>query len=183
MFPLQDTIPSRSVPLVTWTIIFINTIAFFYELLIPADELERFVSLVGFVPARFADDAGAAWTLVTCMFLHGGWAHFIGNMWMLYLFGDNVEDRMGPVRYLIFYLLCGMGAGLAHYVTNPMSTIPCIGASGAIAGVLGAYFKLFPTSQVITLVLISGRCFSRFLPCFSSAFGSLASCGAERWRW
>ena len=154
MFPLQDTIPSRSVPWVTWTIIFINTIAFFYELLIPADELERFVSLVGFVPARFADDAGAAWTLVTCMFLHGGWAHFIGNMWMLYLFGDNVEDRMGPVRYLIFYLLCGIGAGVAHYVANPMSTIPCIGASGAIAGVLGAYFKLFPTARVITLVLI-----------------------------
>ena len=76
MFPLQDTIPSRSVPLVTWTIIFINTIAFFYELSIPADELERFVSLVGFVPARFADDAGAAWTLVTCMFLHGGYHEY-----------------------------------------------------------------------------------------------------------
>jgi membrane associated rhomboid family serine protease len=154
MFPLQDTIPSRTVPLVTWTIILINTIAFFYELSIPADELERFVSLVGFVPARLAVDSSAAWTLLTCMFLHGGWAHFVGNMWMLYLFGDNVEDRMGPVRYLIFYLLCGIGAGLAHYFTNSTSTIPTIGASGAIAGVLGAYFKLFPTARVITLVLL-----------------------------
>ena len=154
MFPLQDTIPARGVPLVTWTIILINTVAFFFELSVPPVELERFVSLVGFVPAHFANDPGNAWTLITCMFLHGSWAHFISNMWMLYLFGDNVEDRMGPARYLIFYLLCGIGAGLAHYLANSTSTIPTIGASGAIAGVLGAYFKLFPTANVITLVLI-----------------------------
>jgi hypothetical protein len=117
--------------------------------------------LVGFVPARFAvDPAGAFSTLITCMFLHGGWAHFIGNMWMLYLFGDNVEERMGAVRYLIFYFLCGIGAGLAHYFMNPTSELPSLGASGAIAGVLGAYFRLFPTARVITLVLLV------FLPLF-----------------
>jgi membrane associated rhomboid family serine protease len=155
MFPLQDTIPSRGVPLVTWTIILINALAFFYELSLPPDELQRFVFLIGFVPARFAVDPAAAFpTLITCIFLHGGWAHFIGNMWMLYLFGDNVEERMGPVRYLIFYLLCGVGAGLAHYFMYPTSEIPSLGASGAIAGVLGAYFRLFPTSRVITLILI-----------------------------
>jgi membrane associated rhomboid family serine protease len=161
MFPLQDTIPSRGVPLVTWTIILINALAFFYELSLPPDELQRFIFLIGFVPARFAvDPAGAFSTLITCMFLHGGWAHFIGNMWMLYLFGDNVEERMGAVRYLIFYLLCGVGAGLAHYFMNPTSELPSLGASGAIAGVLGAYFRLFPTARVITLVLLV------FLPLF-----------------
>jgi membrane associated rhomboid family serine protease len=154
MFPLQDTIPSRGVPLVTWTIILINALAFFYELSLPPDELQRFVFFIGFVPARFAVDPAAFPTLITCMFLHGGWAHFIGNMWMLYLFGDNVEERMGAIRYLIFYLLCGIGAGLAHYFMNPASELPSLGASGAIAGVLGAYFRLFPTARVITLVLI-----------------------------
>jgi membrane associated rhomboid family serine protease len=86
------------------------------------------------------------------MFLHGGWMHFLGNMWTLYLFGDNVEDRMGPVRYLVFYLLSGLAAGLTHYLTDPGGTVPTIGASGAIAGVLGAYCLLFPLARVITLV-------------------------------
>jgi membrane associated rhomboid family serine protease len=84
--------------------------------------------------------------------LHGGWLHLIGNMWVLYLFGDNVEDRMGPARYLAFYLLCGLAASLTHYAINPGSTVPTIGASGAISGVLGAYLLLFPTARVITLV-------------------------------
>jgi membrane associated rhomboid family serine protease len=86
------------------------------------------------------------------MFLHGGWLHLIGNMWVLYLFGDNVEDRMGPARYLAFYLLCGLAASLTHYAINPGSTVPTLGASGAISGVLGAYLLLFPTARVITLV-------------------------------
>jgi membrane associated rhomboid family serine protease len=88
------------------------------------------------------------------MFLHGGWMHVIANMWTLYLFGDAVEDRMGPVRYLIFYLLCGLAAGLTHFLTNPTSPVPCIGASGAIAGVLGAYLVLFPTARILTLIPI-----------------------------
>jgi membrane associated rhomboid family serine protease len=154
MFPLQDTVQSRSVPIVTWIIILLNGVAFLYELALPVDQLERFLFLVGMVPARIGDDPSSYWTMLTSMFLHGGWVHFIGNMWMLYLFGDNVEDRMGPVRYLLFYLLCGLAAGMTHYLTNPTSPIPTIGASGAIAGVLGAYFLLFPAARVLTLVVI-----------------------------
>jgi len=97
-------------------------------------------------------DPEAYVTLLTCMFLHGGWMHIIGNMWFLYLFGDNVEDRMGPARFLIFYLLCGVAASLTHLVVSPMSTMPTVGASGAISGVLGAYLVLFPTARIITLV-------------------------------
>jgi membrane associated rhomboid family serine protease len=104
------------------------------------------------VPARLGADPDAYWTVLTCMFLHGGWMHFIGNMWVLFLFGDAVEDRMGPARYLVFYLLCGLAAGLTHYLTNPTSPVPTVGASGAIAGVMGAYFVLFPTARVITLI-------------------------------
>jgi membrane associated rhomboid family serine protease len=94
------------------------------------------------------------WPFVTCMFLHGGWAHIIGNMWSLWIFGDNVEDRMGSIRFLFFYLLTGLAAGLTHYLTNADSVVPTVGASGAIAGVLGAYFVLFPRSQIIVLVPI-----------------------------
>ena len=94
------------------------------------------------------------------MFLHGGWMHIIGNMWTLWIFGDNVEDRMGPLRFVCFYLLCGLAAGLVHWFTNPDSTLPTVGASGAIAGVLGAYFFLFPYARVIVLIPVL------FLPFF-----------------
>jgi membrane associated rhomboid family serine protease len=119
---------------------------------LPPQQLEYLLAMLGMVPARLEADPAAYSTLFTCMFLHGGWMHFIGNMWMLYLFGDNVEDRMGSARYLIFYLLCGLAASVTHCVINPGSEVPTIGASGAIAGVLGAYFVLFPTARVITLV-------------------------------
>ncbi len=154
MIPIQDTVQSRSVPLVTWGLIILNSLVFFYELSLPPEQLERLIAMLGLVPARLKYDADAWWTLLTCMFLHGGWIHIIGNMWMLYLFGDNVEDRMGPGRYLIFYLLCGLAASLTHLAINPNSGVPTIGASGAIAGVLGAYFVLFPTAQIITLIPI-----------------------------
>src|SRR6266850_6352990 len=154
MFPLQDTVQSRSVPVVTWTIILLNGLAFLYELSLPSDELEAFLTLLGMVPARLANDPSAFWTLITCMFLHGGWMHFIGNMWTLYLFGDGVEDRMGPVQYLVFYLLCGVAASVTHLLTNATSTVPTIGASGAIAGVLGAYDVLFPTARITTIIPI-----------------------------
>jgi membrane associated rhomboid family serine protease len=154
MFPLKDTVQSRGVPVMTWGIILLNALVFLYELSLPPEQLERLIAALGMVPARLGYEPEAYWTLLTCMFLHGGWMHFIGNMWMLYLFGDNVEDRMGPGRYLAFYLLCGLAAGLTHYVTNLGSPVPSIGASGAIAGVLGAYFLLFPTARVITLVIL-----------------------------
>ena len=149
MIPIQDNVPSRNVPLVTWGLILLNGLVFLQELALPPEHLERLIALLGMVPARLDHDPAAWWTLLTCMFLHGGWLHFIGNMWTLFLFGDNVEDRMGPVRFLIFYLVCGLAAGLAHAFTNPSSAIPTI---GAIAGVLGAYFLLFPTARVITLI-------------------------------
>ena len=152
MIQIQDSVPSRSVPLATWGLILLNGLVFFQELALPPESLEQLTALLGMVPARLGHDPEAWWTLLTCMFLHGGWMHFIGNMWTLYLFGDNVEDRMGSVRFLVFYLLCGVAAGLTHALTVPDSTIPTIGASGAIAGVLGAYFLLFPTARVITLV-------------------------------
>jgi membrane associated rhomboid family serine protease len=152
MIPIQDTVQSRSVPLVTWGIILLNGLVFLYELSLPPERLEALIGVLGMVPARLGDDPDSWWTLLTCMFLHGGWTHFIGNMWVLYLFGDSVEDRMGPVRYLAFYLLCGLAAGLTHYFTNLGSTVPSLGASGAIAGVMGAYFVMFPTARVLTLV-------------------------------
>lgn len=154
MFPLQDTVQARSFPLITWTIILINGLVFLVELSLTPSQLERFVSILGMIPARLGESPEAYITVLTSMFLHGGWTHFIGNMWMLYLFGDNVEDRMGPARYLIFYLSCGLSAWAFQYLSAPDSTIPSIGASGAIAGVLGAYFLLFPTARVITLILI-----------------------------
>jgi membrane associated rhomboid family serine protease len=94
------------------------------------------------------------WPFLTCMFLHGGWAHILGNMWSLWIFGDNVEDVMGPWRFLAFYLLTGVAAGLTHYFLNAHSAVPTVGASGAIAGVLGAYFILFPRAQIVVLVPI-----------------------------
>jgi len=160
MIPIQDTQPSRHVPVVTWLLIGLNSLAFFYELSLTPRELEVFLQLVGMVPARIASDPTALWTMLSSMFFHGGWMHFLGNMWTLYLFGDNVEDRLGPVHYLLFYLLCGLAAGWAQFAAQPDSPLPAIGASGAIAGVLGAYFVMFPTSTIIALVPIF------FLPLF-----------------
>jgi membrane associated rhomboid family serine protease len=131
------------------------------ELTLPQGALEQFFYLFGIVPARFVHPEWASlvgfplddyWPFLTSMFLHGGWLHVIGNMWTLWIFGDNVEDRMGPVRFLFFYLSCGLAAGLVQTLTSPDSTIPTVGASGAIAGVMGAYFFLFPRARIIVLV-------------------------------
>ncbi|GIW79304.1 MAG: rhomboid family intramembrane serine protease [Gemmatales bacterium] len=153
MIPIQDTIRSRDLPFVTWLLIFLNGLFFLQELALSPDHLRQLVEQLGLVPARLVSDPWSWWwTLITCMFLHGGWMHFVGNMWMLYLFGDNVEDRMGPVAYLFFYLLCGIAASLGQVAVSITSTIPTIGASGAISGVLGAYFVLFPRARILTLV-------------------------------
>jgi membrane associated rhomboid family serine protease len=154
MIPLQDTVQARNAPLATWGIILINSVVFIYELALPPDRLEALIATLGMIPARMGADSSSFSTLFTCMFLHGGWVHIIGNMWTLYIFGDNVEDRMGSLRYILFYLLCGLAAGITHLLTNPGSTVPTIGASGAIAGVLGAYLLLFPSARVITLIPI-----------------------------
>jgi len=153
MLPLRDTIRSRSFPLVNTGIILANILVFLFEVSL-GPEIGRFTRIFGVVPARFLAHTNLVQiiTLFTSMFLHGGWAHIISNMMALYIFGDNVEDRMGHLRYLVFYLLCGLIAGLVHIYFNPLSRVPTVGASGAISGVLGAYLVLFPTSRVITLV-------------------------------
>ena len=147
MIPLRDVIPSRTTPYITVTIIILNALAWFYELSLPRDVLPLFLQFYGVVPADFT-----ATTLVSSMFLHGSWSHVIGNMWYLWIFGDNVEDRVGHGRFILFYLFCGIAAGLGQIAMDPSSTLPTIGASGAIAGVMGAYFVLYPHSRVLTLV-------------------------------
>jgi len=148
MIPFRDTIPSATVPVVNYGIIAANVAVFLYEVSL-GRHLEAFVIAHGLVPRDFAFT-----NLVTSMFLHGSWFHLFGNMLYLYIFGDNVEDRLGHGRYLVVYLLCGMAAGAAQAVSDPDSRIPMVGASGAIAGVLGAYFLFFPTARVVTLVPI-----------------------------
>src|SRR5579862_3226326 len=147
MIPLRDIIPSRSTPYITITIITLNTVAWLFELTMPREYLSAFLYSYGVVPANFH-----ASTLITSMFLHGSWMHVIGNMWYLWIFGDNVEDRVGHGRFIVFYLLCGVAAALGQVAMDPTSTLPTIGASGAIAGVMGAYFVLYPQSRVLTLI-------------------------------
>ena len=147
MIPLRDVIPSRTTPYITVTIIVLNAVAWLFEIMLPHDALNEFLTIYGVVPAYFSYP-----TLITSMFLHGGWMHVIGNMWYLWIFGDNVEDRVGHGRFLIFYLLCGIAAALGQVMVDPHSTLPTIGASGAIAGVMGAYFVLYPRSRVLTLI-------------------------------
>jgi membrane associated rhomboid family serine protease len=147
MIPLRDVIPSRTVPYITVTIIVLNAVAWLVELSLPRDVLPVFLQVYGVVPADFH-----ASTLISSMFLHGSWSHVIGNMWYLWIFGDNIEDRLGHGRFIVFYLLCGITAALGQVVVDPDSTLPTIGASGAIAGVMGAYFVLYPHSRVLTLI-------------------------------
>ncbi len=147
MIPLRDVIPSRTTPYITVTIIVINAIAWLFELGLPRDALRLFLQVFGVIPAEFR-----APTLITSMFLHGSWSHVLGNMLYLWIFGDNVEDRLGHARFLVFYLLCGILAALGQMAIDPSSTVPMIGASGAIAGVMGAYFVLYPRSRVLTLI-------------------------------
>lgn len=149
MIPLRDSQPSHSTPLVTATLIGANVLIFFYQLSMDPYTLNHFVAAYGVVPARLELS-----TLLTSMFLHGGWLHLIGNMWFLWIYGDNVEDILGPAKYLLFYLTCGVAAGLVHVITNLDSRVPTIGASGAIAGVMGAYMVKFPHSRIVTLVPI-----------------------------
>ncbi len=163
MIPIQDIVPRKNFPLVTVGLIVVNVAVFFVELSLPPAVLQKLTFHLGIVPLRYTDPAWAAQhsypllpyvAFFTAMFLHGGWVHLIGNMWTLWIFGDNVEDRMGPFRFLVFYLLCGLAASLVHIWMHPHSSVPVIGASGAISGVLGAYYGLFPLARVIVMVPI-----------------------------
>jgi membrane associated rhomboid family serine protease len=149
MFPISDVIPSRTTPVVTVSLIIINSLVFLYQVTLPDRLLEEFVAQYALIPAWFS------WgSVLTSMFLHGGWMHIIGNMLYLWIFGDNVEDRLGHVRFLLFYLASGCAAAVLQVMINPLSTVPMLGASGAIAGVMGAYFVIYPESRVLTAVFI-----------------------------
>src|SRR3972149_3100891 len=153
MFPLYDTVRSHRFPAINLILIVINALAFLYEIQMNPSALKEFIFEWGLIPARLLSDPSTAWsTVFTSMFLHGGWFHIINNMLVLFVFGDNVEARMGGIRYLIFYLLCGVAAVLLQTYVLPSSDVPMIGASGAVAGVLGAYLILFPHSRIASLV-------------------------------
>lgn len=173
MFPLRDENPVVRPPVITVTIIVLNTLAWIllqgwgHESflirsicqygLIPAELLNKLPpgAVVPLGPQASCTLGDSAWfTVLTSMFMHGGWFHIIGNMWFLWVFGDNVEDAMGPFRFVVFYLLCGLAAAAAQIMTNPASAIPMVGASGAIGGVMGAYARLYPKAHVHTLVIL-----------------------------
>jgi membrane associated rhomboid family serine protease len=167
MIPYRDTIPCRYTPWVTWALIATNTLAFLYSQWLSPRALQVLLHFYGLVPARFTYPewaeavgfpSGDYTPFLTSMFLHGSGFHLVGNMWLLWIFGDNIEDRMGRIRFLFFYLLCGVVAGLLHVYFSPQSTVPTVGASGAIAGIMGAYFFLYPYARVVIWVF--------FLPLF-----------------
>ena len=155
MIPLRDTIPSSTVPFVTYLLIAANVSVAFYQTSLGSAAVEPFVYTYGLVPRLFVTGHGHGLaSLVTSMFLHGNWVHLIGNMLYLHIFGDNVEDRLGHARFLAMYLVTGLIAGIAQIVVDPHSPLPIVGASGAIAGVTGAYFIFFPRARIVTLVPI-----------------------------
>ncbi|RJX26113.1 MAG: rhomboid family intramembrane serine protease [Dethiobacter sp.] len=155
MIPLRDSIRPQKYPYVNILLIFLNIAIFIYQLSLTETALMEFFYRYGVIPEKFLLLQGNDWfPLLSSMFLHGGWFHLLGNMLYLWVFGDNIEDRLGHSGYLFFYLVAGIAASLSHIIANPQSPIPTIGASGAVAGVLGAYFILFPRSKVLTLIPI-----------------------------
>ena len=154
MIPLRDTIPSRRFPVVNTLIIVLNVLVFLFESVLGPEQQEAFIWTWGLVPSRLVESLAVrdGLTVFTSMFMHGGWWHLISNMMALYIFGDNIEDRLGPFRYVFFYLFGGLAASAAHVAFYSRSSLPTVGASGAIAGVLGAYLVLYPRARVITLV-------------------------------
>jgi membrane associated rhomboid family serine protease len=147
MFPLKDTQPSYSRPVVTITLIAINVMVFLFKASLGPYSRNALIEYYGLVP-----DQVRLSSILTSMFLHGGWLHVLGNMWFLWIFGDNIEDLLGHAKFLVFYLLCGIVAALGQVIANPNSTVPMVGASGAIAGVMGAYLIKFPRARILTLV-------------------------------
>jgi membrane associated rhomboid family serine protease len=160
MFPLRDNVPSRSFPAITVALIVVNCLVFVVEAAMGSRALAGFVARNGLVPQvvteYFSGQGFPAWRVflpfLTAIFLHGGWIHLLGNMWYLWIFGDNVEDRLGHFRFLVFYLICGLLGNFAHYLANSGSAAPAIGASGAIAGVLGAYAVSYPRARITVLL-------------------------------
>ena len=148
-FPLRDTQPSYSKAVVTTVIIIINVLVFLFEISLDEYSRNAFVAYYGLIPDNFH-----VANVLTSMFLHGGWMHILGNMWFLWIFGDNIEDILGHGKFLIFYLLCGVVAAMAQVLLNPYSRVPMVGASGAIAGVMGSYMVKFPRARIETFAFI-----------------------------
>jgi membrane associated rhomboid family serine protease len=173
MIPIRDTVESRNYPFINHLIIAVNVGVYLIQLSQGA-RIDHFILLYGLVPARYSDPFLAGYftlsqqifSFLSFMFVHGGFWHILFNMWSLYIFGDNVEDRLGPIRYLFFYLLCGVASGLFHLFLNWHSQIPTVGASGAIAGVMGAYFILHPGARILTLIPVLFIPFFVELPAF-----------------
>lgn len=161
MIPLRDSTHSLTFPIVNVGLIILNALAFFYQLSL-GRQVDGLYQALALIPAKIyylaanqpGDVVGIGVPFFSSIFLHGGWMHFIGNMWFLWIFGDNVEDSMGHGRYILFYLLAGLGAGVVHLLLNAQSQLPTIGASGAISGVMGAYLVLYPRGRVLTLLPI-----------------------------
>lgn len=149
MFPLRDTQPSYSRPVVTVVVIVINLLVFLREFSLDDYSLNAFIAMWGLTPSHFHIE-----NVLTSMFVHGGWMHVLGNMWFLWIFGDNIEDILGHGKYLLFYLLCGVAAAVGQLLIDPFSRVPMVGASGAIAGVMGAYLIKFPRSRILTFAFI-----------------------------
>lgn len=161
MIPLRDSVRPRKTPFVNWILIGLNLYVFVREIMLPPRELNEVFYNLGVIPSNVIHLVFAGYpldpvmiTFITAMFLHGGWLHVMGNMLFLWVFGDNVEDRMGHLRYLLFYLLAGVIGSVSHILANPSSEVPVIGASGAVAGVLGGYFVTFPKARVLALIPI-----------------------------
>lgn len=160
MIPLRDRNPTRSFPLITLLLIILNIGVYIYEVSLPESRLKELVFIYGAVPDEIVSMVDSPprtpfplpFTLITCMFLHGGILHILGNMLYLWIFGNNVEDALGKTRFITFYILSGISAGLTHILTNPSSDLPMVGASGAISGILGGYFILYPFAMVDTLI-------------------------------
>jgi membrane associated rhomboid family serine protease len=198
MIPLKDMSPRRSIPVVTILLIVVNLLVFFYQIGMPPRVADAFIRTYGLVPAKIqlalAGSArvtlgDALLPLFTCMFLHGGWLHILGNMWFLWIFGGNVEDRLGSLAYLVFYIVCGIASGISQVIFSWGSPLPSVGASGAISGVLGAYIVFFPYSRILTLVPLFIFFFTARIPAmvfiglwfvvqFLSGVGSLGAAGA-----
>ena len=159
MIPIRDRNPSGTFPFVTVSIIALNILVFLFELSM-GQGLDSFLFQFGVVPIKvyYSTDIPGSniintyFPFLSFMFLHGGFVHLIGNMWYLWIFGDNVEDRLGRIKFVIFYLICGIGSAIVHVYFNSQSEVPCVGASGAIAGVLGAYMVTFPRARVLVLI-------------------------------
>lgn len=156
MFPLRDTVRSRTTPIINYLIIAANLLIFAAGISLGSSRYDQVVTTLGLVPARVLahPSPGQLATFFTSIFLHGGWFHVLSNMWALFIFGDNVEDRLGHLRYLLFYLLGGLVAAIAYLLVERTSTVPVVGASGAIAAVMGGYLLLYPRARVLTLIPI-----------------------------